>query len=211
MFAGTQPLLIAKARQGGPEQIFEQRGGPVFVGVGQRGAAGRFGDTQVHQAAEAAGQPVTNLAEGIGPAELTKEHGYELSPAAESLRGVLGPVFLHQDGELSTGKMLEQLIEQAGSGYDCLGPPCGRRSAKLPGKESFATSIIGGPLPALFRSCLGQECRIMATELTVKERAFAQLIIEGTQVAAYRKVYSARGNANTQTTNAYLNSREGRR
>ena len=47
----------------------------------------------------------------------------------------------------------------------------------------------------------------MATELTVKERAFAQLIIEGTQVAAYRKVYSARGNANTQTTNAYKLSR----
>jgi hypothetical protein len=27
--------------------------------------------------------------------------------------------------------MLEQLIEEAGSLYDCLGPPCGRRSAKL--------------------------------------------------------------------------------
>jgi hypothetical protein len=43
----------------------------------------------------------------------------------------------------------------------------------------------------------------MATELTVKERAFAQLIIEGTKTAAYRKVYSSKGNATTQATNAY--------
>jgi hypothetical protein len=43
----------------------------------------------------------------------------------------------------------------------------------------------------------------MATELTVKERAFAQLIIEGTKVAAYRKVYSDRGSVTTQTVNAY--------
>jgi hypothetical protein len=48
----------------------------------------------------------------------------------------------------------------------------------------------------------------MATELTVKERAFAQLIIEGTKTAAYRKVYSSRGNATTQATNAYKFSKK---
>jgi hypothetical protein len=48
----------------------------------------------------------------------------------------------------------------------------------------------------------------MATELTVKERAFAQLIIEGTKVAAYRKVYSDRGSVTTQTVNAYKFARK---
>ena len=48
----------------------------------------------------------------------------------------------------------------------------------------------------------------MATELTVKERAFAQLIIEGTKVAAYRKVYSDRGSVATQTVNAYKFARK---
>jgi hypothetical protein len=70
---------------------------------------------------------------------LTKEHGYELRPAGKPLGGVLGAVFLNQGGELGTGKMLEQLIEQAGSLYDCLGPPCGRRSAKLPARNISPT------------------------------------------------------------------------
>jgi hypothetical protein len=48
----------------------------------------------------------------------------------------------------------------------------------------------------------------MATELTVKERAFAQLIIEGTKTAAYRKVYSAEGKAATQAVNAYKLSKK---
>ena len=43
----------------------------------------------------------------------------------------------------------------------------------------------------------------MATELIVKERAFAQLIIEGTKTAAYRKVYSARGSPSTTAVAAY--------
>jgi len=79
----------------------------------------------VHQATQTAGQTVTNLAEGIGPAELAEEHGDELGPAAKSFGGPLSAVFPNQDGEFGTGKMLEQLIEKAGSLYDCLGPPCG--------------------------------------------------------------------------------------
>ena len=35
--------------------------------------------------------------------------------------------------------MLEQLIEEAGNLYDCLGPPCGRRSAKLPARNHSLT------------------------------------------------------------------------
>jgi hypothetical protein len=108
-------------------------------GVRYRGPAGRFGNAEVHQAAETAGKTAADLAEGIGASELAKEHGYELRPAGKSLGGVLSAVFLNQSGELGTGKMLEQLIEQAGSLYDCLGTPCGRRSAKLPARKDSPT------------------------------------------------------------------------
>src|SRR3954453_20380285 len=40
-------------------------------------------------------------------------------------------MFFHERAEFGARKMLEKLIEEAGSLYDCLGPPCGRRSAKL--------------------------------------------------------------------------------
>jgi len=48
----------------------------------------------------------------------------------------------------------------------------------------------------------------MATDLTVKERAFAELIVQGSKSAAYRTVYSARGSQATQATNAYKLSRK---
>jgi hypothetical protein len=48
----------------------------------------------------------------------------------------------------------------------------------------------------------------MASEMTVKERAFARLIIEGTKTAAYRTVYSSAGTPATQAVNAYKLSRE---
>jgi hypothetical protein len=48
----------------------------------------------------------------------------------------------------------------------------------------------------------------MATELTVKERAFAELIVQGSKTAAYRTVYSAQGSPATQATNAYKLSRK---
>jgi hypothetical protein len=48
----------------------------------------------------------------------------------------------------------------------------------------------------------------MATELTVKERAFARLVIEGTKTAAYRKVYSDRGSPATTTVAAYKLSKK---
>jgi hypothetical protein len=48
----------------------------------------------------------------------------------------------------------------------------------------------------------------MATELTVKERAFAHLIIEGTKVAAYRKIYSDRGSPATTAVAAYKLSKK---
>src|SRR3954454_5898165 len=85
----------------------------------------------MHETAQATGQAVADVAQGIGAAQLAEEHGDELRPASKALGGSFGPVFLHQRGEFGTGKMVEQLIKEASSLYDCLGPPCGRRSAKL--------------------------------------------------------------------------------
>src|SRR6202521_1586388 len=40
------------------------------VGIGQRGTARSFRDAHMHQAAQTAGQPVADLAQGVGAAEL---------------------------------------------------------------------------------------------------------------------------------------------
>jgi hypothetical protein len=85
----------------------------------------------MHQSAQTTGQAAADVAQGIGATQLAKEHGDELRPAGKALGASFGIVLLNQRSELSPGKMLEQLIEEAGSLYDCLGPPCGRRSAKL--------------------------------------------------------------------------------
>ena len=74
----------------------------------------------MHQATQTAGQPVADLAQGVGAAELAKQHGDELRPAGKPLGSTLAAMFLHQRGKLGPGKMLEQLIEQAGYLYDCL-------------------------------------------------------------------------------------------
>ena len=78
----------------------------------------------MHQTAQTTGQAVADVAQGIGPAELAKEHGDELGPASEALSGALGVMLLHERDELGAREMLEQLIKEAGSLYDCLGPPC---------------------------------------------------------------------------------------
>jgi len=125
MFMRTQSLLFAEARQRGPEQFFEQGGGAVLVGVGQGGSTRRFGHAKMDQTAQATGEAVADVAQGIGAAELAEEHGDELGPAGEALSGAFGVMLLHERGELGTREMLEQLIKEAGSLYDCLGPPCG--------------------------------------------------------------------------------------
>ena len=138
-------LLLAEPRQRGPEQFLEQSRRTMLVGVGQSGSAGRFSDAEMDQAAQTTRQPIADLAQGIGASELAKEHGDELRPAGKSLGSAFGAVLLDKSGEFGTRKMLEKLIEQAGSLYDCLGPPCGRRSAKLRQGTIRQRSIIGGP------------------------------------------------------------------
>jgi hypothetical protein len=43
--------------------------------------------------------------------QLTEQHGDELGPAGKALGGTLSGVLLYECGELSWGKVLEQLIE----------------------------------------------------------------------------------------------------
>ena len=118
VLAGAQGMLPAEAGQYRKEEFLEQRRRAVFVGVGQGGATGRFGDSHMHQASEAAPQAIANLTQRIRASELAEQHGDELGPAGKALGGTLGGVLLDQCGELATGEVLEQLIEQARGLYD---------------------------------------------------------------------------------------------
>ena len=53
------------------------------------GASGR---PQMAQLAFAGGQSAANLAQGLRPAQVTEQHGHELSPTAEPAGVALGPV-----------------------------------------------------------------------------------------------------------------------
>lgn len=80
-------------------------------------------------------ETVTGVARGIGASGFAKQHSDELRPKRKALGGAFGAVLLYQGGELGTRKIVKQLIEQAGSFYDCLGPRCGQHSAKVPARN----------------------------------------------------------------------------
>jgi hypothetical protein len=91
--------------------------------------------------------------------ELAEQHGDQLGPTAKAFGAPFRIVFLDQRSELSSGEMLEQLIEETRDLYDGLAFLVGgvRRS---PGpRNSSPTFIIGG----LFfcsdasQTCFGQE------------------------------------------------------
>ena len=113
----------------------------------------------MYQAAETAGEPVADLAQGVRAAELAKQHRDELCPAGKALGSALAVMFLHQCGKLGPGKMLEQLIEQAGYLYDYLALLVGDGLAKVRPRNDSPTFIIGGLSFGLSHSriCLGQE------------------------------------------------------
>lgn len=56
------------------------------------------------QTAQATGEAVTNVAQGIGAAQLAKEHGDKLGPTGEALGGALGVALFHERGESVRGK-----------------------------------------------------------------------------------------------------------
>ena len=61
----------------------------------------------------ATGQAKANFAQTAGSAELAELHGDELSPACETLRGVVRTVFSHGLFELEAREWLQELREDA--------------------------------------------------------------------------------------------------
>ena len=102
----------------------------------------------MHESAQAAGQTVADLAQGVGTSQLTEQHGDKLRPAGKALGVTLGGVLLHQRGKLGPGEVLEQLIEQACDLYDwiaLLWAVCG----EAPGKERLANVNYRRALPPI--------------------------------------------------------------
>ena len=118
MLSAAECLLVAEPCRSGPEEFLKQRGGAVLIGIGQGGAARRFGDPEMEQSSQTARQTVADLAQGVGASQLTEQHGDKLRPASKALRVTLGGVLFHQRGKLRPREVLEQLIEQARDLYD---------------------------------------------------------------------------------------------
>jgi hypothetical protein len=49
---------------------------------------------------------------------LTEQHGNELRPTGKTFGVTLGGVLLYERGEFGSGKVLEQLLEEARDWYD---------------------------------------------------------------------------------------------
>ena len=84
----------------------------VLIRIGQ-GGTGRSSNAQMLQLTLTASKAPSNLTEGMGPAQLTEEHGHKLAPTSESL----GMTFCLSDRDpmlkLHTRKQLQQLAKYA--------------------------------------------------------------------------------------------------
>ena len=94
------------------EDLLEQLPRTMRVGVGKRGAR-RCLDAQVSKLALAALQPALNLAQAMGPTELTEQHGDELAPTGKPFRSMLGTGLPDHALKLNTWNQLEDLAEHA--------------------------------------------------------------------------------------------------
>jgi hypothetical protein len=89
---------------------------------------------------------------------LAEQHGDELRPAGKAFGVTLSGVLLYECGELGTGKMLEQLIEEARDLYDWIAL-LWAAFGEAPAKEWLA-NVNYRRASLLFqtaRTCLGQE------------------------------------------------------
>ena len=99
----------------------------------------------MNQLAQAAGQPVRNLAQRIGMAQLAEEHGHELGPAVKALGRALGLMLFNQAGEFPARKMMQQLIKQTRDLYHWERPPY-RCSATSRQSHSETADAVGQPV-----------------------------------------------------------------
>src|SRR3970040_695625 len=106
----------------------------------------------MNEFAEATMQAVANFAQRVGAGELTKQHGDELGPARKALGVALGLVLFDERLELAAGKMLEQLIEQAGGLYHggaLLGDWDGGQapSGTVSASPHYRRALLSAPIP----------------------------------------------------------------
>jgi hypothetical protein len=95
----------------------------MLVGVGQCGAPGRVGQSQMPQLAFDGGQAATNFAQRLRPPKVAEQHGHE-RPTTEPASMTLGPVLGDGLFKLLPGKQPPHLAENAGySYYGGDGPP----------------------------------------------------------------------------------------
>ena len=79
--------------------------GTMFVGISQGGMT-RSADAQVFEFAFATSETSGNLPEGIGPPQLTEEHGHKLAPTGESFGMTFSTGVFHHVLELDSWKKL---------------------------------------------------------------------------------------------------------
>jgi hypothetical protein len=71
------------------------------------------GDAQMYQFSLAASQASGNLPEGVGAAQLAKEHGHKLAPAGKSSAMSFGFALLYGLDKFGFRKKLQKLAEYA--------------------------------------------------------------------------------------------------
>jgi len=89
---------------------------------------------------------------------LAEQHGDELSPAGKALGVTLSGVLLYECGELGSGKVLKQLIEEARDLYDWIALLWAAYGGD-PGQEWLA-NVNYRRAPILFQTagtCFGQQ------------------------------------------------------
>ena len=74
-------ILEIEAVRHRPEQVFEYGGRTVGVGVGQVGFSWFAGDAQMDEFAQATGQAIADLPQGVGLSHLAEQHRGQLGPS----------------------------------------------------------------------------------------------------------------------------------
>lgn len=100
-----------------PEEVLEQLGGPVVIGVRECGFVRLPVDPQMLELSVAARKSIAYLAQGVGMLQMAELHRHELSPARESLGMLLSVVFGDELFELASRHLMNELTEQTCRAY----------------------------------------------------------------------------------------------
>ena len=92
------------------KNLFVQLPGSMLIGIAEGGALGRS-DSKMMQFSFTAGQASADLPQAMSTAQLAKQHGDKLSPAAETACMALGFGLQDQLLKLPARKKLEKLLK----------------------------------------------------------------------------------------------------